>query len=178
MITPPPGFKVIDDLFEHSADVIEWAQAQSGWEQSKVDTVNELDVGRTSDTLGITMLAFTHPDFVHSMNRRVWQALDEYAKEYEITFSGIEPASLNRYAVGQEYRVHIDFNPDNLRVISAVLYLNDVAEGGQTTFTFFDYTVQPRAGRLVIFPSNYVYRHAALPPLSGTKYAIAYWARA
>ena len=178
MTTPPPGFKVVDGLFADSAAVIDWAEAQAGWEQSQVDAENRLDEGRTSDSLSITMLSFAHPDLVHSMNRRVWEEMDAYAKEYEITFSGIEPASLNRYAIGQEYRQHIDFNADNLRVISAVLYLNDIAEGGETRFTCFDFTVEPKAGRLVLFPSNFVYRHAALAPRSGTKYAVAYWARA
>ena len=37
MTTPPPGFKVVDGLFADSAAVIDWAEAQAGWEQSQVD---------------------------------------------------------------------------------------------------------------------------------------------
>ncbi|MDO9485663.1 MAG: 2OG-Fe(II) oxygenase [Actinomycetota bacterium] len=178
MTMPPPGIKVVDRLFDHCAEVIEWAEEQPDWAASKVNADNPLDEGRTSDTLAIAMLSFANPDLVHDMNRRVWNELDAYGREHEFSFSSVENASLNRYAIGQQYRDHFDFHPNNVRVLSAVLYLNDVEEGGETTFTRFDYSVQPRAGRLVMFPSNYIYRHAALPPRSGKKYAIAYWARA
>ncbi len=178
MTKTPPGIKVVDHMFDHSSDVIAWAEDQPDWSASKVNADNPFDQGRTSDTLAIAMLSFANPDLVHDINRRVWHELDAYGTEYNFSFSSVENASLNRYAIGQEYRDHFDFHPSNVRVLSAVLYLNDVEEGGETTFTRFNYSVRPQAGRLLMFPSNYIYCHAALPPRSDKKYAIAYWARA
>jgi prolyl 4-hydroxylase len=61
-------------------------------------------------------------------------------------------------------------------VISALLYLNDV-QGGETHFTYFNTSVSPKAGRLVVFPSNYAYTHEAYPPIEGYKYVCVFWTR-
>lgn len=53
-------------------------------------------------------------------------------------------------------------------------YLNDVEQGGETEFYGLDRSVkvQPRAGRLIMFPATWQYLHAGLPPVSGNKYII------
>ena len=65
--------------------------------------------------------------------------------------------------------------PNSNRMLSAVVYLNDVDEGGQTEFPFIGVSVAAREGRLVLFPSDYLFAHIAHPPASQTKYSIAYW---
>ena len=57
------------------------------------------------------------------------------------------------------------------RAIAAVFYLNDVEEGGETIFSSPDPTaVQPRQGRLLLFPTSFNYHHAGAPPVSHHKY--------
>ena len=57
-----------------------------------------------------------------------------------------------------------------------MLYLSDDFEGGAVAFTKLGYTVQPKAGMLVAFPSDERYLHEAQPVISGTRYAIVSWA--
>jgi len=57
--------------------------------------------------------------------------------------------------------------------LSVLGYLNDDYEGGELSFGGWNYTYKPVAGDLVIFPSNYMYTHRAMPVTSGTKYALA-----
>jgi hypothetical protein len=56
-----------------------------------------------------------------------------------------------------------------------ILYLNDVAEGGETEFLYLAKRVAPKKGRLVIFPPNYPWAHRGNPPLSGEKYIMTGW---
>lgn len=175
---PPVGIRVINNAIENTSEIVAWMQSQETWTHSKIfnTSVEESDM-RTSQTLFVPMLSWDNPPFIHDMNKTVWAALDEYATDYGFAFSGIEDSSVQRYEIGDYYKPHTDSMGSTPRIVSAVLYLNTVDSGGETRFTRFDFSVKPVAGRLVIFPSNYVYEHEALPPVSGIKIAAAYWAR-
>ena len=55
------------------------------------------------------------------------------------------------------------------------IYLNDIEEGGETEFLHFSKRVQPKAGRIVIWPAGFPYVHRGNPPLSGEKYILTSW---
>tara|TARA_R110002012_G_scaffold238372_1_gene412164 strand:- start:2944 stop:3537 length:594 start_codon:yes stop_codon:yes gene_type:complete len=55
------------------------------------------------------------------------------------------------------------------------IYLNDVEEGGETEFLNFSKRVQPKKGRIVIWPAAFPYLHRGNPPLSGEKYILTSW---
>lgn len=61
------------------------------------------------------------------------------------------------------------------RDVSMLLYLDDDYEGGELVFPNFDFTLRPRSGMLVFFPSDSRYRHAALPVTAGMRHAIVSW---
>lgn len=173
----PVGIKIVDDLISNCDEIIAYLEDSPEWTRSKVLDYVDVSEKRTSESLFIPMLSWSNDPLIHEMNRAVWAELDCYAKEYGFSFSLVEDASVQRYQVGDFYKPHVDSDVNAPRVVSAVLYLNTVDLGGETRFTLFDYSVKPVAGRLAIFPSNYVYRHEALPPKRGVKIAAAYWAR-
>jgi len=55
------------------------------------------------------------------------------------------------------------------------IYLNDVEEGGETEFLHFSKRVQPKKGRIVIWPAGFPYVHRGNPPLAGEKYMLTSW---
>ncbi len=59
------------------------------------------------------------------------------------------------------------------RVLALVLYLNDVAEGGETSFFHQELDVVPRAGRAVFFPTAWTHMHCGAVPVSGPKYVVS-----
>lgn len=61
------------------------------------------------------------------------------------------------------------------RVLFFILYLNDVAEGGETEFFYQERAVQPKAGRLLIAPAGFTHTHRGNIPLSGDKYVVTSW---
>jgi hypothetical protein len=69
----------------------------------------------------------------------------------------------------------LDDGEKTRRYASAVAYLNDNYEGGELYFQDLNFTYQPVAGDVVIFPSGAPFRHEAKPVISGIKYSIANW---
>ena len=61
------------------------------------------------------------------------------------------------------------------RALVFSIYLNDVEEGGETEFLHFSKRIQPKTGRIVIWPAGFPYVHRGNPPLSGEKYIITSW---
>jgi hypothetical protein len=58
------------------------------------------------------------------------------------------------------------------RFLVFFLYLNDVAEGGETEFPDLDLTISPECGKLLVFPSIWTYLHRGNVPISNDKYIL------
>ena len=67
------------------------------------------------------------------------------------------------------------------RMFVFMIYLNTISEGGRTLFNFKNpgeqdfFSVQPKAGTVVIWPASWPYVHKGEVPLSGDKYIITTW---
>lgn len=98
---------------------------------------------------------------------------------------GCGPDFPDRYAF-EEYRIkkynrihdefadHVDVGnySSARRFLVCFLYLNTVTDGGQTDFPRLNFQVQPKCGRMLVFPSVWLYRHAGRPVISGMKYIV------
>ena len=73
------------------------------------------------------------------------------------------------------YREHIDAfpsTPTDSRVLSVIVYLNDVDFGGETAFPLHEVAVKPVAGRIIMFPSVWTHPHEGRTPISGDKWIL------
>lgn len=77
-----------------------------------------------------------------------------------------------KYGQDQHFQIHSDHGYSYTCVLSAVGYLNDDYEGGELFFDKLNLKIKPKAGDLYLFPSSYIYSHAAMPVTSGIKYSI------
>lgn len=99
-----------------------------------------------------------------------------------------EQPQLLRYTSGNFYQYHVDayyLVPEKKawrkavdRDISLLVYLNDNFKGGELEFKRFSYSLRPRAGMLVWFPSDMRYEHMAKSVTSGCRYVVVSWAAA
>lgn len=81
---------------------------------------------------------------------------------------------LVRYTSGGHYRAHSDIGRQTLnRYYTVLCYLNDDFAGGGTHFPHLSYTVRPRAGKAIIFPSGFV--HSGEAVTSGEKFVLVSW---
>ena len=112
------------------------------------------------------------------MHSKIYQVLkscvDDYAQYWGISVNYYEAFNFVKYeGSGQQFRIHADHGPYYACTVSAVIYLNDNYEGGELYFPRLDkLTYKPKKGDIAIFPSNYIYEHASLDMVEGTKYCV------
>lgn len=107
-----------------------------------------------------------------------------------------EPIQGQRYAPGQEFKPHTDtFNPGGYdfyvqtggagqRTWTAMIYLNRPDDGGATRFKKINKTVQPEAGKLLVWNNllttgqpNPATLHQGTKVRRGSKYVLTKWFR-
>lgn len=135
------------------------------------------DPFRTSDAAAFPVI-FQSP-FICAINARIARATGT------ATECG-EPLQILRYRPAQEYRPHNDSSAEmeNPRAITAIAWLNDDFEGGETCFDQLGLSEAPRTGDLLFFANvlpdgspDPRSRHAGLPVVGGTKYLASRWIR-
>ena len=110
---------------------------------------------------------------------------------------GCENFQITNYGINEFYKPHYDAfdilddeNNQNIkdkgqRMITNILYLNDVIEGGATFFTKLNITIKPKAGRLLTFTNcientNYLNPfslHESSEVIRGEKWILTLWLR-
>lgn len=110
---------------------------------------------------------------IHDMiTEKLYECLEEFRNRYSINkLNYTEAINFVKYGPGQHFKVHPDSGPSYQCDVSTVMYLNSDYEGGELWFPHFDYTYVPQYGDIVLFPSSWLFSHAALPVKSGTKYS-------
>lgn len=127
--------------------------------------------------------------FIERLDRRV-AALMHWPMENGEGFQ------ILNYQVGAEYRAHFDYFPAHdpgsqlhlarggQRVSTLVMYLNDVQEGGETTFPSVGISVTPKKGSALYFEfTNSLGQvdplslHAGMPVVRGEKWIATKWMR-
>lgn len=133
---------------------------------------------RTSD--GATLHWLVEDPAVHALLRRIGQASGTDACQGEAS-------QVLRYQPGQEYKPHYDFlrASENQRIVTALVWLNDDYQGGETAFLRTGQKLRGRKGDAVIFWNaledgniDPLTEHAGLPVQRGTKLLFNRWIRA
>lgn len=97
----------------------------------------------------------------------------DYGRYWGVGINYFEVFNFVKYdGPGKHFNIHADHGPAYVTTVSMVAYLNDNYEGGELYFPRFDLTIKPAAGDLFIFPSTYIYEHASMPIIQGTKYSV------
>lgn len=114
------------------------------------------------------------------LNQKIKEYLSICARDYANSFNTyVNPdvqIILLRYFEGGEYKYHADNGPDFYRTVSFLIYVNPTEyDGGETDFKFLNTKIKPEKTKIVFFPSSFIYTHAALPVINGTKYVIVGW---
>lgn len=113
-------------------------------------------------------------DLHQEIYEKLKYCIDDYARYWGINVIYYEAFNFVKYeGQGTHFNIHADHGPAYNTTVSAVIYINDDYEGGDLKFPRLDNLVyKPKVGDIAIFPSNYIYEHASLPMVSGTKYCV------
>ncbi len=186
-LSDDPPVAIIDDFLspEECAAIVR--RAAAGMKRAKVslDDRSTIVPGRSGENC---WLRYADDPQVRDIGERV-------ASVVGIPLAHAESLQVLRYATAEEYRPHYDAydltsprgqrccRRGGQRMVTALLYLSDVEEGGGTAFPKLGVEVSPRRGRLVIFnntrPGDLTAHpgslHAGLPVLRGEKWAANLW---
>lgn len=135
---------------------------------------------RTSSATGFPFL--DENPAIHALNRRLAAASGTDSRAGE-------PLQVLRYAPGQQYRQHSDalphVVPDQQRLLTFLVYLNEDYEGGETAFPALGIQVRGRTGDGLLFRNaspdgalDPLAVHAGLPVTDGVKLVASRWIRA
>ena len=182
LVSADPHIEVVQGLF--SAEECRYIQLLANpWMEPAmiyaVDGSGMRDPHRDSDNMVVTPMA--EDLVIQAVNRCIAEAS---GTEY----GWGEPLHVLRYRPGQQYRPHHDAHalgpPEKRRVATALLYLNDAYEGGETHFPEIGITVRGAVGDLLIFRNLTADRlpdprmtHAGLPIARGEKWLATRWIR-
>ena len=128
---------------------------------------------KRSDGDSFTELQKAAYDVLYHAERAIW----DYRLTYNLDhISRCQGWVINKYGHGGQYKVHVDQGTGDPRIISSVLYLNTVEDGGSTVFPYQNFVSKCIAGNIIVFPSSYIYAHASSPTGSNSdevKYGMA-----
>jgi prolyl 4-hydroxylase len=127
----------------------------------------ELDVTALTDAGFRASLAANMEKYAHLYNAKLAQNID-----VPITRK-LDQLVIKRYRPGglDQFQPHFDaLGAVAHRYLVFLWYLNDVQTGGETYFPRLNLSVQPKAGRLLMFPPYWMFQHEGRPPISGDKY--------
>jgi prolyl 4-hydroxylase len=169
-------FKIDNFLTKEECDEIIKEINKSDLKQSDtiVGTKIETNLYRTSRTC-----YFQDNKLIDDLQKRI-------AKSLGINEEFSEQIQGQKYDIGNEFKIHADFfdNNSNQRTYTFMIYLNDVEEGGETTFPFAYLNFKPKTGTALIWNNlnkdgsgNILTQHHAKSITKGTKYILTMWFR-
>lgn len=182
LVSADPHIEVVQGLF--SAEECRYIQLVAGpWMEPAMiyaaDGSHMRDPHRDSDNMVVTPMA--EDLVIQAINRCI---ADATGTDYRWG----EPLHVLRYGPSQQYRPHHDAHafgpPEKRRIATALIYLNDAYEGGETDFPEIGVTVRGAVGDMLIFHNLTSDRmpdprmtHAGLPVKRGEKWLATRWIR-
>ena len=108
--------------------------------------------------------------------------INNHLREYEKIHKGIgceriTDITILKYKKQGKYDYHVDHCYSIPRTLSVIILLNNDYEGGDLVFNLHneEYKVGIRPGRLIMWPSNFLYPHRVTEVTKGTRYSIVSW---
>ena len=176
-----------DKVVEEYKKDIHWEKAQTFKNNTDVRTNDFLQISHNY-LLSKNKVRKSYDDFLFS---KIFPLIREYADNFEGHLKYVKDSgfSLLRYRVGEYYKEHVDESPRvesdsngkiipetlHKRKLTVIIQLNDDFEGGGLAFFHRAYKTEVKKGSVIIFPSNYLFPHEALPVTKGTRYSLITW---
>lgn len=185
----------IDDFIFVADDVCPPDVCEQYIELFKIMSKHGKSYGRNVDShlfADDTSVDITQREIVSDLNlRNHMQRFDDYfwakcykpyAEKYKI---------LSSFATHKVYQIKIQctlpgegyhvWHAENMnreisnRLMTFILYLNDIEEGGETEFLYQHRRIKPKMGTCALWPATYTHPHRGNPPLKGEKYILTGW---
>jgi predicted 2-oxoglutarate/Fe(II)-dependent dioxygenase YbiX len=117
--------------------------------------------------------------FYNFVKESILECLYDYINIFDLTNSELVGDSwiLLKYDKEDFFKSHVDNGVMFPRIVSVTGYFNDDYDGGEISYDKFNIKYKPKAGDVIIFPSDYVYSHEVEKINNGVRYAVVNWFR-
>jgi len=126
--------------------------------------------------------SITETHWYQYIKRRMFLVYQKYREDKKILpqVHDTQEITLLKYSAGGFYKVHVDSSAKIPREISVIIFLNNDYEGGHLHFYDTEHKkiildIKPEIGTMVIWPSSFLFPHAAAPTTKGTRFVIVSW---
>ena len=163
------------------ANVSNFTEAKiGGFEKDKTD----FNIRRTY-TLPLSNLnnSLSHVHWYNLLYHFFEKKLNQYKFDLNIldySYKNIFDIEILKYEDTGFYTWHVDHFATIPRTMSCILLLNNDYEGGNLCFRNPDgsdqWEVEVKPGRMIIWPSNFLYPHTVKPVTKGKRYSVVAWA--
>lgn len=147
-----------------------WSLALVGYEQVPDESYRNCQDFK----MGTNEIPYVQEKIVSIYEETVGQVkscVEDYSRSYQINMNYMEAVNFVKYEQGTHFSYHSDHAHHYVCTISTIAYYNDDYEGGELAFDKLNLKLKPASGDVVVFPSTFIYSHASLPVVAGTKYA-------
>lgn len=167
---------VVEDYLRDNNDNATWGEALVGYRDKKPDYRDCFDFKFKPSThlaKGSSPQEQALVEMYDATYFRQLQAVKHYCGLYNVgEIKYWEATNFVKYEKGQHFALHADHGYSYNCTVSLVAFPEDNFEGGELEFDLWNLKIKPRAGDLLIFPSNFMYPHRSLPVIEGTKYSL------
>jgi len=193
-----PGIMVIEGAADWGQDAIQQVQnlvevnPEVNWEQTTVANNRNSDpTSYKSDDRDCDSVCITRRKELSELDGRIHKtagfSLGCYLEAQGYAMANIDSGyDILRYREGQKFVPHVDATPASTassptghqakdRQLTLLAYLNEDYEGGELFFPSHNLTLRPKAGDVVVFPSNFAFPHEAKPTTKGERFVVVTW---
>lgn len=167
---------VVEDYLRDNNDNATWGEALVGYRDKKPDYRDCFDFKFKPSThlaKGSSPQEQALVEMYDATYFRQLQAVKHYCGLYNVgEIKYWEATNFVKYEKGQHFALHSDHGYSYNCTVSLVAFPEDNFEGGELEFDLWNLKIKPKAGDLLIFPSNFMYPHRSLPVIEGTKYSL------
>jgi len=131
--------------------------------------------------LNISSTSLTNVHYHNLLSKIFLEIAKEYIKDHPYVDKITEVIQLDilRYIEGGHYKYHVDDGHSFNRILSCILFLNNDYKNGDLCFKFEEQEVliKPKPGKLIMWPSNFLFPHCVKPISKGVRFSIVSWMR-
>jgi Rps23 Pro-64 3,4-dihydroxylase Tpa1-like proline 4-hydroxylase len=152
-------------------------------DQEKGNVVNK-EI-RNTDSWVFDDSSYSNVHWKNFLNYTLVNVYHEYRKNLDlksqINCTDVITVEALKYEEGGFYTIHHDHHSAAPRTLSMILFLNNDYKGGELIFhgpkkeTEKIRTVHPEPGRIIVWPSNFLYPHSVEKVTKGTRYTVVSW---
>ena len=136
---------------------------------------------RNTKNMNFDINTFSGVHWLNFLKYMIFNVHQRYAQEHQTAVCQTLEVTPLLYEEGGFYKVHTDHHATIPRTISVIVFLNNDYEGGELNFheptdkSKITKTIKPHPGRIVMWPSNFLYPHSVSKGSKGRRYTLVSW---